>query len=237
MPYRIPTAHDDFDSFINSTATALLNGTPTTAERLGLTAEQLAKWQDYRTVWKDLFATYTNRATRTKAVTNGKNKVRKEFIAFASPLLTAMSVHPALTASDRLTFHLAERDRIMTKRGSIKETAEGHMEAVGGARVQVRVRTFTDSTRASMHPQAHYIEMRYMTVAPQGMGPSGLTWPATPLTPMECPQVTISTRALFYLELGEHSRGMRVYAFFRWVNASEPNKSGPWGTVRQVIVA
>jgi hypothetical protein len=236
MPSRIPPSNDDFDSFINSTAAALLKGTPTTAERLGLTPDQLAKWQDYRSAWAGFYADYANRGKRTMAITNEKNRVRKEFIAFASPILTAMSVHSALTEGDRLTFRLPQRDRTMTKRSKIDETAEALLKPTGGCSIKVRVRMPSDGNRTSMHPMAHHLELRYLLVAPEGMGPNGLLWPLAPHSPADCPMVHISTRAIFNLKLSEQSSGMRLYTFCRWVNATDPERSGPWSGVRQCLV-
>jgi hypothetical protein len=236
MPYRIPTTNDDFDAYIRSTAAALLKGTPTTAVRLGLTADQLAKWQEYRNAWAGFYADHEDKSKRTTTITNEKNKVRKEFIAFASPILTAMSVHSALTEGDRLTFRLPKRDRTMTKRSKIDETAEVFLKPTGGCSINVSVRTFTDGNRASMHPMAHHLELRYQLVAPEGLGPSGVIWPDAPHSVAECHLVHISTRALFKLQLELRCSGMRLYTFCRWVNATDPDRSGPWSQVRQCLV-
>jgi hypothetical protein len=238
MASRIPIANSKFNSYIRSTAAALAEGTPTTAERLGLSADQLAQWLNYRDEWAEVYAKFTNDSTRTQAHTMRKDTLRRAFIVFASPLLTAMLVHPALNANDRLTFNLPERDRTMTKRGKIVDMAYGLLTPLLGGLVQVRVRMMDDGGRASRHPLCDHLEMRYHLAAPTGVDASGmLLWPDPPLTVDECPHSTISTRAIFTLELGQGHSGKRIHAFFRWVNARNLKMSGPWNGPVQCTIA
>jgi hypothetical protein len=57
-----------------------------------------------------------------------------------------------------------------------------------------------------------------------------------PATAKDCTQSVISKKAIFIVQLGQESSGKRIYAFFRWVNASKPANSGPWSTVQQTVV-
>jgi DNA-binding transcriptional regulator YdaS (Cro superfamily) len=237
MPYRVPRIIEELHNFINSTAVALAEGTPTTAQRLGLSPTQATQWQTYRTEWNAVHMQHINEAQRTKVVQANRLQLKHNFTVFATPILTAMSVHSALTTSDRLTFRLPERDRTITKRSKINESAEGHMLPMGGGDIKVRVRVEGDGDRASRHPLADHLEMRYVLVPPTGMGPNGLIWPEPPLTAMECPLNAISTKAIFTLGLGQASCGLRIYAFFRWVNATNAERNGNWSNVRVCIVA
>jgi hypothetical protein len=250
MASRIPQTDDPFNTYINSTADALAEGTPTTAVRLGLTAAQAAAWGTYRIDWNTQYARYGNESTRTKGVTASKNKVRKDFTAFASPLLTAMSVHLALTEDDRLTFRLPEPDRTPTARAEIMVTPVGELHPLVGGKMQVRVRVSGDASRASRHPWADHVEMRYALIAPGAeaptppAGPSAPAPPVTggagatqpPVTAADCPLSAISTKAIFTITLGQEHSGKRMYAFFRWVNASNSALSGTWSNVIQMLV-
>jgi len=238
MTYRIPTANSKFNTYIRATAAALAEGTPTTAERLGLSADQLAQWGNYRDEWAEVYAKHTNDDLRTTTHTMNKNEVRRNFMAFATPLLTAMSVHAALTTGDRNTFNLPERDRTITKRSKIHDKANAFLSPMDSGLIKVRVRVPGDSGRASRHPQCDHLEMRYQLVAPTGVDANGtLLWPDPPTTSSECPHSTISTRAIFTLELGKDHSGKRIYAFFRWVNARDLKLSGPWSGPVQCGVA
>jgi len=260
MASRIPQTDEPFNTYINSTADALAAGTPTTASRLGLSAAQTAAWGTYRSDWNTQYARYGNEALRTKGVTAVKNQIRKDFTAFASPLLTAMSVHPALTADDRLAFRLPEPDRTPTARAEIMVTPVGELHPLMGGKMQVRVRVSGDASRASRHPWADHVEMRY-ALLPAGAEvptapsrpeaptpnptPDPLLNPTTgatsrvaqpPATAMECPHSAISTKAIFTLALGQEHSGKRMYAFFRWVNASNPAHSGGWSNAIHMLV-
>ncbi len=238
MPSRIPTANDSFNAYILRTAKALEQGSPTAAVRLGLSAGQLAQWLAYRDEWTQVYTKLINGATRTKVHTTTKDNVRKAFIAFATPLLTAMGVHAALTIDDRNTFNLPERDRIMTKRSKIDDHANAHLIPMQGGGIKVRTRVTGDGGRASRHPLADHLEMRYLLVVPTGVDASGmLLWPEPPIAASACPHSTICTRAIFTLELGEGHSGKRIYAFFRWVNARNLKLSGPWSGLVQCSVA
>jgi len=183
-----------------------------------------------------VYAKHTNLALRTKAVKDEKNRIRSAFMDFASPLLTGMSVHAALTENDRLTFRLPQRDRTMTKRGRIVDAAAGTLTPMAGGAIRIRVRHSAESNHTSLHPLADHLEMRYTLVAPLGMGTDGLLWPDPPTIAEDCPLVAISTRAIFTLKVGEVKSGMRIYTFFRWVNATNEAMNGGWSNARYTVV-
>ena len=76
-----------------------------------------------------------------------------------------------------------------------------------------------DATRASMHPLADAIEMRYFI---------GTTPPATA---EDAPNNFISKKALFTFEAGSENGGQRLYIFCRYVNFTNQANNGPWTTV------
>jgi hypothetical protein len=227
MATRIPQSDGPFNDYLNLTANVLLDGTPNTGTRLGLTGTQMTDWEDYRVAWNANYESYTDPARRTKSVTNIKNTNRQKFIAFASPLLTAFSVHPALTENDRATFRLPAPDKIPTERVKIDGVPVAELIPVVGAEIKIRVRTSTDSTRASRHPMADHVEMRYAVVA---------VGDAPPATAADCNLSAISTKAIFSVQVGQEHSGKRVYAFFRWVNASNAALNGNWGMIMHTVV-
>jgi hypothetical protein len=245
MSTRIPRTDEPFNNYIRSTANALAAGMPTGADRLGLTAQQAAAWETYRTNWDIEYTLYVDESTRTTTVTNAKNRIRKEFIEFASTLLIAFSVHPNLTDADRLTFKLPEPDRTPTARGKITDLAYAIIVPVGGGSIQVKVRTNEDASRASRHRLADAVEVRYALLTE---AEANSTPPASgndtrvpgvntlPVNAMDCPLVLNSTKASFRIELGPQHSGKRFYAFFRWVNLSRPANSGDFGQLYQTLV-
>lgn len=246
MAHRVPQPDGSFHGYINSTAIYLAAGSPPTMNdvRLGLTPAQSSQWQTRRTNWNLIYAKYEDPLQRTKAVTAEKNAQKKAFTAFAIPILTAISVSPALTQDDRVAFNLPERDA-PSERVKIQTAPYGQLLAQDGGSMKVRVRTTSDGNRASMHPDSDHVEMRYALVAvavaqPDPMQPPSPTNPATgvagPATAAECPLSAISTKAQFLVDLGQESSGKRLFAYFRWVNAVKPALSSPWSTVQQSVV-
>jgi hypothetical protein len=246
-----------FTRFIAAMANVLANGTPTGADRLGLDATEAAEWETYRASWNALQNLHQNEATRTKAVNNERKQLRKDFAAFASPLLTALSVHANLTEADRLAFRLPRPDKVPTARGKITDAAYAIISPVGGGSIQVKVRTSEDASRASRHPLADAVEVRYALLpatAATATAPQDPTPPAPapvpttgadtraslgtalPVSAVDCPLVHISKKANFRIELGPQHSGKRFYAFFRWVNLSNLANSGDWGLMYQTLV-
>lgn len=242
MANRIPQSDGDFDSYINSTADYMTEGTPTNADRLGLTPGQVAEWEAKRVAWNTIYAKYVDESKRTKAITADKNAQKKAFNTFANPILTWLSVTPALTNDDRSVFKLPERDE-PTQRVKINESPIGRLMPQEGGDLKVKVQMTADATRASRHPDADHVEMRYALLSavptePQSPDPNLPSGPkeTIPATADQCPFSTISTKANFTVSLGQAASGKRIYAFFRWVNASNLALSGPWSTVQQSVV-
>jgi hypothetical protein len=242
MANRIPQSDGDFDSYINSTADYLAEGTPTNADRLEVSATQLTTWDTMRSDWNKVYAKYVDESKRTKAITADKNAQKKTFTTFANPILTSISVKEALTNNDRSVFKLPERDE-PTHRVKINESPIGRLMPQEGGDLKMKVQMTADATRASRHPDADHVEMRYALLSavptePQSPDPNLPSGPkeTIPATADQCPFSTISTKANFTVSLGQAASGKRIYAFFRWVNASNLALSGPWSTVQQSVV-
>lgn len=257
MPNRINQADGAFNSYITTTADYLAAETPTNAERLGLTPTELTEWGTRRANWVLIYATYGDASKRTKTVTAEKEAQKKAFTQFANPLLTRMGVSPALTTTDRGALNLAERDA-PTDRSKIETTPLAKIIPMEGGDLKIRVRITTDGNRASKHPDADHVEMRYALVSTTGStgaptlpptgpmppDPNDPSYPSTsertvgtvPNTAADCPHSKISKKAIFIASLGQENSGKRIYAFFRWVNASNEENSSSWSTVVQSVV-
>jgi hypothetical protein len=99
---------------------------------------------------------------------------------------------------------------------------------MGGGTIEVRCRTETDQTRDSMHPEADVIECRYILIPVKGVPPND---------PDQCPEVRASTKAHFFIQCGVKNAGQCFYGFFRWVNLTNPDNSGPWSNAKTVVIA
>jgi len=159
----------------------------------------------------------------------------KNFMVFAEPLLNRISVSTALNNEDRTILNLPERDKTPTRKGKIEDTPLVGIKGIGGGQLKFRVRSDEDSTRASMHPLADYLEVKYFIVKnePQNTPPPSPDNPTPPVKDSmpvldDATSYAISKKALFVLELGNGNTGKFIVAFVRWANASNPSMSGPW---------
>lgn len=217
--YIIPRPNAPFNQYIMSTTKSLQQGVPATWQRLGLTPDENTKWIDFRDRWEAKYKLYADKSQRTTVITNDKNKLKKDFIVFASPVLLKIAAHPALNTGDRLNFRLLERDRILTKRGKIEDIPMVQMQPAGSGWMKIRVRRETDNNRASRHPLADGVEMKFIIKEVNAPAPHSAD---------DCIESVISKKAIFTFHARPGNAGKRIYAFFRWVNLSNQENSGGW---------
>lgn len=236
---RISNAKGPFDDFIRGATTHLATGTTPTrrGEVLGLTTAELDDWIGLRDDWVVLYPTYTDRNQRTTAITADVNNMMKDFRTFAEPLLNKISVSSVLTNGDRTVLHITERDKTPTRKGKIETVPSVTIRSLGGGQMKFRVNVDEDASRASMHPLADLIEVRYLvqTTEPTASpGGPGVPPPPAPQesagfpSPDKATNYAISKKALFVLETGSSNTGKFIIAFVRWANASNPANNGPW---------
>lgn len=248
---RVPRNDPEFDNYIKNTTRTLNDpGPPPGAARLQITALELAQWTGFEADWVLTYAKYTNDSLRTAGITDHKNNIKRDFIAFAKKPLVRMSSLD-LSENDRLVFHLPEADTTPTKRGKIHETPYGEVSAAGVAAMKVRVRMTHDAKRSSIHPLADGVELRYAVIdmkptavpATDGgnstptLGPTPAlpvaTQPVLPENAMDAPNSMVSKKALFDLVLDASASGKRLFVFMRWVNQSTPANNSTWSNVMQ----
>ena len=220
----VPRTDPEFDQYIRNSTTHLLKdpGTPGSEpnfERLGITVAQKDDWVAFRDDWVDVYPKFTDLNTSTKTIRDEKNKIRKEFIEFSEKPLLTISGSPNIALADRNALNLPERDREPTARGKITTAPDVNVVSLAGGFMKIRCRIDEDADRASLHPLADVIEMKY------------LIGTAAPPTVDDAPNNFISKKALFNFEAGTGNGGQRLYIFCRWVNQSNPANNGPWTTV------
>jgi len=241
----VPRKDNLFDNYLRNTSTALegdpLNPPPVPHwQRLLLIASEYAQWLSFRDQWIVVYPKYTDMAQRTQSIKNQKNIIKKDFIAFAELLLTRMAGSGALTADERITFNLKERDRTPSARPLIETSPSVILRAKEGRRIQVECRVIADNNLPSKHVSCDVVEYRYTVAVPvTAPDPSQPTPPAPPSsgTPAAAQQVIGETgKAKFILQLAQTDAGKEFTIECRWKNSKESHKSGPWSAAVKVMI-
>jgi hypothetical protein len=231
---RVPRKDSLFDGYIRSTGKVLAEGTPTGADRLGLSSAQATAWATFLANWIIIYGKYQDKAQRTTAVTDDKNQLKTDFIAFAVTPLKVIEVSPNLTSDDRLTFNLPAPDKVKTTRGKIQDSPFGKLKSKGLGLLDVQVRREHDASRPSLHKLSDAVEFKYKIIDPEEE-PSPTPVPPAPGTggdsvplPKDMPLSHISKKASWRMDLGETAVGKRIVGYVRWVNLSDPGKNSGW---------
>ena len=95
--------------------------------------------------------------------------------------------------------------------------------------------------RIGRHPDSNGVEVFYKmepAVAPPLVLNDSLVeeMPTRTANVVEYKQL-FNTRAQFIQELGRDAEGQRLSVYARWVNTSDPSKSGPFSTTVSVVVS
>ncbi|MCF8258939.1 MAG: hypothetical protein K9J06_15395 [Flavobacteriales bacterium] len=236
MPRRIPQALAEFETYLNNTVKWLFEGTPPNGERLGLSEEQMMHWRSYAQHWKMLYHQSVDDSKSTPVIRKDRDIAWKKFVKFAQPVVNLIAASPALTVRDRSTFHIDPPPKRGRRRGRMRDVPMVGMRNGDGASLRI-VCKLMDGGRPRMHPLADLIEMRYVLQTPTGIKDGALQWPALPKSPNECPLVVLSSHAKFLVEVGMKNSGKLLCAYFRYINASDRDKNGPWSTLQVIVVS
>mgnify|MGYP001579323856 CR=1 FL=1 len=193
--------------------------------RLGLTDDEMEDWEEFKKEWEETYGLYVNDNTRTKTITNEKNAIKKDFTVFSEPLLTRMSGSAKITEADRLALNLPERDRERTPRAPITTAPDVALTPLEGGFIRQRQRVDADQTKASIHPLADGWK-RYMKIGS----------PA-PKNHIECPLIDVGSKALITFDGGVENDGKKIYAFYQWINMSNPANNSPVSPMAIVTVS
>ncbi|HLG35448.1 MAG TPA: hypothetical protein VI757_11260 [Bacteroidia bacterium] len=224
---RISATLSGFDIYIRRAVPYVDAGAPIkNGTRLGLSALEITDAVAFHDTWytgnpaaRGIYELHSNPNTKNKNTRNSVVTLMKDFNAFFSPLLTRMGTSGAITEDDRLNLNLPAADRTPTARGVINDEPLAGIKSLASARIKFRIRLDEDATRASMHPLADAIEVRYQI---------GGTQPANANV---CPGTVISKKAMFTFDAGVDNDGKKFYSFVRYVNQSNPENNGPWRSV------
>ncbi|MGE0635109.1 MAG: hypothetical protein AB7G44_14800 [Bacteroidia bacterium] len=239
-----PIENNTFNTYFLTVYAYLTN--PANLARLLISADNLADLNAQKTAWDTLFPLSMSESTATKQNRGERNDLREDIETTLTDIYDDIP-KSVMNATDRSTLNLPLRDTVLTPRGAITDIPIADAKAIGGGSVKFRLRLTSDATRASRHPLADVIEMKYMLINPvtaAGGGggstpgtPSGTAPTPPPATADDCSLNQFSKKAVFTVHYGASAPGKVLYCFFRWVNLSNPANNSDWTGVRIVHLA
>jgi len=180
---------------------------------------------DAFTVYEPLYNAIKNKQTRTPQQVDDHTEGRDTAEDFIQPFANEFIINnSAISNSTKEALGFNPPTTEQHERPQIEDVPFAAMDAQPGSRIEFTCRTLSDASRASMHPDADVVEVRFIV---------GTTPPATV---NDCSQKEISSKAKFTIELNAADAGKKIFAFVRWRNNSEPSKSGPYGDMLTTVV-
>lgn len=197
---------------------------PANQARLGITDGVINPIVASLATWNLAYPQAKNDATSTKVLIQQKDDLIEEIEEALSEMYDDIPAS-TLTLTDRNTFNLKERDTITTPRGQINDVALSKIKGMEGARMEFRLRTDADASRASRHPLSDGAEIVYTV---------GTTAPASPT---DCNKTIFSSKAKGTFDVGIENAGKKVFGFVRWKNNTDNSKSGPWSQMFSAVIS
>jgi len=197
-------------------------------KRLGLHQEQMSRLKELGQEWLANYLLSISPATRTTVVVSIKDRLRKQFTQHAQVLLNIIAASVNITQADRDILRLPARDRTKSARPRISDAPYTGLLSAGGCTVKLTNRVATKVGRASIHPHADGVEIRWIILDANAPAPA---------SPAECPNSQIITKAIHILHFEPENAAKRLHLFTRWHNNSDPHKSGPWSNRQNIVIS
>ena len=231
---RVPVKDDEFNTYLTETTTYGLGVRSGTVifNLLGLTDPEKAIWVGYRDAWLDKFGivkTQKEQGIRNATSIAEKNKVKEDFTDWVTDpefnKLNRIGSSPNVIEQDRNVFHIALRDETRTvQTAPIAAEMFFSMKPISGGDMRVRCRQDEDSTRASIPDEANALELRWKVGAD------------APNSVDDCPNKENFTEALFTHNFGAGNTAKKIFAYARWTDNTNKNRSGPWSDMVQTVI-
>jgi len=187
---------------------------------------EVETFKTQRATYELAYKKVKNRMTCSRLDIMDHDQQRKAYTRYVRSIVQRfLAPNPALDAGQRSVLGLAVRLERRKRLKANDDMAQCHPEAMGGTWVRFNCRMEGAGGRPKLHPECHAVEVEYRL----------LDTPEQPdLRYFEATGRHTSSKARFQMKLGRQGQYLHVRA--RWVNTSDPNLSGRWGTVRMVMI-
>lgn len=129
-----------------------------------------------------------------------------------------------LDTGDLSSLGLTVPDTERTAKPQLEDRPLVSSEMKGGALLKLSFKIAEDSSLPSMHPDAHALELKYQIGGDKPENADATNKSVT------------FTKARHSLQLDTADAGKIFYGFARWINTSEPSKSGPYSLIIERMI-
>jgi hypothetical protein len=192
----------------------------------GIPKKVANEFKERREEYEALQKKADNTMMRSRLDTQNHDRLRKEYIRYIRGVAQQYLAHnTAVSAGHKGTMGLVVT---LVRRRNLKaiiEAADCFPKGLGGGMVRFSCQVFGVGGRPKLHPECHMVEVEYMLL----MEP----------TTMETKDFVadgrhMSTKAQFKLTVGQ--AGQWIHTRARWINTTDPGRSGGWGPIRMVMI-
>jgi hypothetical protein len=223
-PSYVPTRNEIYNSwqkFLNTQVN--LN-----AVAWGIPAGVITDFNTMFATFAVLFGLIENEPTRTKPNVANYNAFKKDYTTFLRSLVQGYLVNNvAISVGDKVGMGLNPRLGGKGNRVKIQTLPIMSIINLGGSNMQFQFKVQDGGPRPAIHPDADEVELSY-TIMPLN---------AAPGTPPSEAGTYSSTRGSFSYIVGLDFVGQRLIVRSRWVNATDPEKSGGWSGEFGIVIS
>jgi hypothetical protein len=222
----VPGGNEEFDTFQGILYGYIFAHRFGTAQPWGYSNTRLDVLSIKKTRWDEawLAGKDENKRNHGDVIEMQESRVEYEFDIrdFVAEFIKKNSL---ITNEQRGLMGIPIDDDTPTDRAQIETSPLVKIKPLGGARIDFSARVDKDQTRSSMHPDADVVEFVFK------IGGS------MPTKVEDCPEVELSTKAHFTLQMETADITKKIFGFARWRNNVDKAKSGTWSEIITVTIA
>ena len=181
---------------------------------------------DAQAAYQPAYDTWSDEDARNKAIVKANQSGRKIYEKLLRQFIAQwLRYNKKLNTGDKAGLSLTVPDTERTAKPQLEGRPLVAAEMKGGALLKLQFEIAEDSTRPSMHPDAHALELKYQIGGTEPVSADATNKSVT------------FTKARHSIQLGVENAGQYFYGFARWINTSENSKSGPYSVIIKIIIS
>ena len=236
----IPGAFNDFDPWQKQIVNELLTdpttgglvpfppapGNPGNWEIWEIPQANMAVLVDGQATYQPFYDLWSNEDNRNNTIIENHKREHKIYVTIIREFVAEnLRNNGNVDTGNLAALGLTVPDTEPTPKPQIEDRPLVSAEMKGGALLKMQFEISEDSTRPSMHPDAHALELKYQIGGTEPVNADATNQSAT------------FTKSRHNLQLDTADAGQFFYGFARWINTSDPSKSGPYSVMIKIIIS